>query len=156
MSELNINGKEDPYYRYKMPLLISHQAGRGNGCFTILDNLQDVTKAFSHPKEVVFKFMGIVLGASTNESKMSITGHYDNDKLVEVIYQYINLFVLCNKCNVPELIPEVEGKKKKRKLIVRCSACGSSYQIDGITKVETKGIDLLLKYLEKRVYTIIT
>ena len=60
MTTLNINGdNNDPYYRYKMPMLFSMKAGRGNGCFTILENLPDVTSAFNHPASIVLKFMGI-------------------------------------------------------------------------------------------------
>ena len=58
MSTLNINGdNNDPYYRYTMPLLISTKAGKGNGCFTIIDNLQSVTGSFNHPASIVFKLV---------------------------------------------------------------------------------------------------
>ena len=73
MSTLNINGdSNDPFYRYKMPMLLSMQAGRGNGCFTLVENLSDVTESFNHPASIVFKYMGSVVGSNTTESKWSM------------------------------------------------------------------------------------
>jgi translation initiation factor 5 len=155
MSTLNINGDTtDPYYRYTMPLLISSKAGKGNGCFTIIDNLQSVTGSFNHPASIVFKYMGSVLGSNTTESKWSMTGHYDDERLIEVLYQYINSFVMCPNCNIPELLPSVDGKKKNKKLILTCSACGKSETKSHTCKEELKGIDLILKHLENNVWTI--
>ena len=149
MSTLNINGdNNDPFYRYKMPMLISMPAGRGNGCFTLLENLPDVTEAFNHPASIVFKYMGSVLGSNTTESKWSITGHHSNDRLIEVLYQYINSFVMCSNCNIPELLPTIEGKKKNKKLFLTCSACGKGQQKIHNCKEEEKGMDLIMKYLD--------
>lgn len=149
MSTLNINGdSNDPFYRYKMPLLISRQAGRGNGCYTILENLPEVTKALNTPATIVFKFMGSVLGSNTTESKWSITGHYKSEELIDILYQYINSFVMCPNCNIPELMPSKEGKKKNTKLNLTCSACGNSEIKIFKNKEEEKGVDLILKFLE--------
>lgn len=149
MNTLNINGNNnDTSYRYKMPYLVSSNAGRGNGCYTIIENLSSVSESFNHPASIVLKFIGTVLGASTNENKCTITGHYSNDKLIEIIYQYINMFVICPNCNIPELIPNVEGKKKNRKLIMTCSACGNSGTKIHSCKEEEKGIDMIIKYLD--------
>ena len=155
MTTLNINGNNnDPYYRYKMPMLISTQAGGGNGCFTIIDNLCDVTESFNHPGSIVFKFMGNYLGANTTESKWSITGHYTNEKLIEILYHYIDSFVICPNCGIPELLPSVEGKKKNKKLILTCSACGKKSEKKANNKHEEKGVDMIIKYLDKNEWKI--
>ncbi len=155
MSTLNINGNnDDPYYRYKMPLLISRQAGRGNGCFTILENLPEVTKALNHPANIVLKYMGSCLGTNATESKFTLTGHHTDEELILVLYQYINSFVMCQNCSIPELVPSFEGKKKNKKLILTCSACGKDEVKTHKTKEEEKGIDLILKYLENNEWKI--
>ena len=155
MSTLNINGDQnDPFYRYKMDKLTSSKAGRGNGCYTILDNLPNVTKAFNHPASIVFKYMGSVLGSNTTESKWSITGHYENDELINVLFQYISSFVICPNCSIPELIPSIEGKKKNKKLILTCSACGKSETKQHKSKDEAKGMDLIVKYLDNNTWKI--
>ena len=155
MDTLNINGdNNDAFYRYKMPNLVSSKAGRGNGCYTIIENLSSVTESFNHPASIVLKFMGAVLGANTNENKWIITGHYNNDKLIEILYQYINMFVMCPNCNIPELLPNVEGKKKNKKLVMTCSACGKSETKIHSCKEEEKGIDMIIKYLDNNEWTI--
>ena len=43
----------DPHYRYKMPALEIRVVGSGNGIKTILDNLDEISKAlksFFHPR----------------------------------------------------------------------------------------------------------
>lgn len=155
MTTLNINGdNNDPFYRYKMPRLISNKTGRGNGCHTHILNLEDVTESLNHPASIVLKFMGNVLGANTTESKWSIAGHYEEEELINVLYQYINSFVMCSKCNCPELLPSVEGKKKNKKLIMSCSACGNSCEMTGTSKEEVKGVDMIIKYIDKNEWKI--
>ena len=79
---------------------------------------------------------------------------YEDEKLIEVLYQYINSFVMCPNCNIPELLPSVDGKKKNKKLILTCSACGKSETKSHTCKEELKGIELILKHLENNVWTI--
>ena len=151
MSTLNINGDtNDEFYRYKMPLLISSKTGRGNGCFTLLLNLQDVTNSFNHPASIVLKYIGNVLGSNTIENKWSLNGHYDDDKLLQVLYMYIRSFVICSNCGIPELLPSTECNKKNIKLLMSCSACGHSFVMKGSSKDEIKGIDMIIKYLDKK------
>lgn len=145
---LNINGDQnDEFYRYKMPKLQSHKGGSGNGCFTIIDNLKEVSQSFNHPESVLLKFIGYVLGANVNEKQQKITGHYSDDDLQGIIYRYIQSFVLCEKCEIPEILPYTEGSKKKKKLCMRCSACGKSYDYVPANKMDDKGKDLIMKYL---------
>ncbi len=153
---LNINGnKEDTTYRYKMPELKSSKAGKGNGSFTLLLNLNNVAKALGHPVHTLFKFMSLVLGSSCNESKMSLTGHHNNDDLIKIIYQYINFYVICPKCGIPELIPELQGKKKRKFINIHCSACGHSGKLNNSGKHFDKGLNILIKYLEKNKWEIV-
>merc|ERR1711916_195945 len=93
-------------------------------------------------------------GANTTESKWSISGHYKNDKLIEILYQYINLIVICSSCSIPELLPSVEGKKKNKKLTMACSACGHSEVMIGGSKERCKGIDLIIKFMDKNEWKI--
>lgn len=153
---LNINGNSnDSNYRYKMPQLKSQYAGRGNGSFTILTNIDDVAKSLCHPPHVLFRFIGKVLGSNCNEAKKSITGHHKNNDLIDVIYQYINYFVICPQCSIPELIPNITGKKKNKKIEVRCSACGHTDILKSKGKQFDKGLELLIKHIEKNGWTIV-
>ena len=83
-----------------------------------------------------------------------ITGHYENDELINVLFQYISSFVICPNCSIPELIPSIEGKKKNKKLILTCSACGKSETKQHKSKDEAKGMDLIVKYLDNNTWKI--
>jgi translation initiation factor 5 len=140
----------DPYYRYKMPVLNSKIQGNK----TILLNLEDVSKSFNHPEEIVFKYFGNFLGTNINFKKKSLSGYYDKDQLIDILYKYIQVFVLCPKCSIPEFIPCLETKKKKIMLYGNCSACGYYAQIKGNNNIEEKTIDNIKKYLEKNEWKI--
>lgn len=152
---LNINGDEnDTHYRYKMPILETQFGGKGNGKFTIINNLDQVTESFNHPSCIVFKFIGYCLGSNINEEQLRITGHYTNDELINKLYRYIHSFVLCERCGIPEIIPNLVRIKKKKKIVMKCSACGSNYDYVPANKLDEKGLDLIVKYLEKNEWKI--
>lgn len=144
---ININRKsEDPFYRYKMPDIKIRQAGKGNGCYTFIDNIEDICKAINTPSIILFNYITRVLGSSFNDKKQTITGHHTNDQILNVIYDYIDFFVLCNKCTIPELTPKIIGNKKKKSLFFTCSACGKEYDVYSDNKVYSKTIDSIIKY----------
>lgn len=149
---LNINQSDDPFYRYKMNKIRISKGGKGNGCFTNLLNLNEISKDLSHPEEIIFKFISNNLGTNGNFDKKRINGHYSDKEIQNVIFDYINTFVVCSKCSVPELIPEIEGKKKKKKLISHCSACGTINDY-GIKYLKTN--EQIIKFLEKNNWDIV-
>ena len=150
---LNINGSEDNSYRYKMPVLQSEIKGNGNGIYTIITNLNDVSKYINHPPTILLKFLSSYNGSMANEEKMSITGRYTSDKLQKTIQIYINRFVICSKCNIPETIPQINKQSKKNIILeLKCSSCGSISSIL-CNKNEIKAYDLIVKYLEKNPWT---
>ncbi len=97
---ININGSEDNSYRYKMPVLQCAIKGNGNGIYTIITNLNDVSKYINHPPNLLLKFLSTYNGSMANEEKMSITGSYTSDELQKTLQIYINRFVICSKCNI--------------------------------------------------------
>lgn len=56
---INIGNSEDPNYRYKMPKLIVHTEGRGNGIKTIIDNIVEVADALHRPPSYITKVFEI-------------------------------------------------------------------------------------------------
>ena len=63
MAEVNINRSHDPFYRYKMPKIITKVEGNGNGIKTVIPNLSDIAKALNTKPEYLIKFWGIELGS---------------------------------------------------------------------------------------------
>ena len=146
---ININGTNDSSYRYKMPALSTTIAGKGNGIFTIVNNLNEVAKFLNHPPSLLIKFLSVYLGSMCNEEKVSITGGYKTDELQKVLQIYINRFVICPACGVPETIPNLKGSKKNITIELKCSACGKLSEIICNNKNEQRGLELIVKYLEK-------
>jgi translation initiation factor 5 len=154
---LNINGKVDDSYRYKMPALKSTINGKGNGIFTIVTNINDVSKYINQPPTLLLKFLSVYNGSMANEEKMSITGGYSSDELQKALQVYINRFVICPKCGVPETIPQLKKESKKNvTLELKCSSCGTVSPVTCNNKNEMKASELIIKYLEKNNWSIST
>ena len=132
MALVNIcRDNNDPFYRYKMPLIISKIEGRGNGIRTAIMNTSDVTRALSRPPAYVIKFFGFELGAQTSineiDDRYHVNGSHDAPKLQELLDGFINKFVLCKACKNPEtdIIVQRDGN-----LLRDCKACGRRTPID--------------------------
>lgn len=147
---LNINGDNfDSSYRYRMPELDCTTTGSGKNCHTILTNLNDVSQSLGHPSNIILKFIAFKNGTSCKIENNSLKGHYSVSDLQQEIFNYINLFVMCSNCSIPELIPEINViSKKKKNIKLKCSACGN-YTEPKSDKVSVKTTDTIIKYIEK-------
>lgn len=145
---LNINNSDDLSYRYQMPKVSIKYAGNGNGKYTIINNMEEIAHAINSPPEIVYKFISFSCGSAYNEKDNSITGHHDN--IQSIIFDYINNFVICSTCSIPELNYYLEKiSAKKSNLICRCSACGTINKLKNSNKINDKCIDTITKYLVK-------
>jgi translation initiation factor 5 len=152
---LNINGKDDISYRYKMIPIASTINGKGNGIYTTVLNLNEVCKYINQPPILILKFLSLNFGSMNNDEKMTITGGYNSDELQKALQIYINRFVICPSCMIPETIPQINKESKKLiKLELKCSSCGLTSEIKCNNKSEIKIYDLIIKYLEKNEWSI--
>ncbi len=151
---ININGKiTDNFYRYKMEKIKITQTGRGGNCHTILDNLNIIATQINTSPELLLQYIGMIIGCNTNQKVSKdngyvLKGHYDVDKIQEIIYNFINFATLCQKCTIPELSPKIlkDNNDKKIFLMMICSACGQSYELKGNNKNNDKLVDNMIKY----------
>ena len=60
------------------------------------------------------------------------------------INSYINDFVICSKCGIPEINYTLVNNIVE----ARCSACGSINDIKNNNKINQKVVDIILKYLQ--------
>lgn len=146
MSLVNIGNSDDPAYRYKMPKLVSKTEGRGNGIKTILVNASDVASALHRPtsylpKVILIKmndsqYFGYELGAQSKydakEDKSSVNGDHPNSDLVRILNKFIDEYVLCPNCHLPETVLVL---KRKKDLYHRCAACGAESIIDASNRM---------------------
>mmetsp|Transcript_26660 Transcript_26660/g.64764 ORF Transcript_26660/g.64764 Transcript_26660/m.64764 type:complete len:429 (+) Transcript_26660:179-1465(+) len=135
---INIVGGEDEFARYKMPVIQGKVEGRGNGIKTRIVNCYEVGRALHRPPSYVCRFFGYELGAQTQineaEGTYIVNGQHEQIVLAETLQKFINGFVLCTNCK----LPETDIKVDKRQVIKQvCSACGHSEPVDMLHKLCT-------------------
>ncbi|CAM9782803.1 unnamed protein product [Ectocarpus fasciculatus] len=130
---INISGTEpidDPEYRYKMPRVIGKVEGRGNGIKTVIFNVMDLSLALKRDPGEVCKFFGTELGAQTRyneeDERAIVNGAHTNATLQQLVHKYVELFVLCPNCR----LPESKYKIKNGAIFHKCYACGAKEMVD--------------------------
>lgn len=130
---INISGTEpidDPEYRYKMPRVIGKVEGRGNGIKTVIFNVMDLSLALKRDPGEVCKFFGTELGAQTRyneeDERAIVNGAHTNATLQQLVHKYVELFVLCPNCR----LPESKYKIKNGAIFHKCYACGAKDMVD--------------------------
>lgn len=131
MAMRNIGGDpNDPAYRYKMPRLEAKVEGRGNGIKTRIVNMEDIAKALHRDPAYITKFFGCELGAQTKEnSKVStyiVNGQHDTKELDSKLDLFIQNWVLCKECG----LPETDLAVSKGFIYEICNACGKRNRCD--------------------------
>jgi translation initiation factor 2 beta subunit (eIF-2beta)/eIF-5 len=136
MSDLvNMNGKDDPFYRYVVKRIkVKQEISK-----TILVNNDIVSKQTGRPDDWILTYIGQSLGVSTNidkknQNKCSLTGKHDEKILQEKYFDFVKKYVLCGKCGNPETTPTITGKKKNQSIELSCRSCGNVTQLDGDDK----------------------
>jgi translation initiation factor 2 beta subunit (eIF-2beta)/eIF-5 len=129
MASINITGStevNDASYRYTMPPFDVGYEGRGNGCKTVIKNLVSICNAIETPETFVVKFFSYELSTQTRYDaeldRFILNGTYAADVLQQTLNKYIDLYVLCSKCHLPEFVITV----KKDDLRYKCKSCGCS------------------------------
>merc|ERR1712087_844523 len=125
---------EDPAYRYKMPRIISNKEGRGKGSKTSIMNLGDVAHAIKRDPMYLTKFFGYELGAQTSYTNKKgegeravVNGHHDTPIFQKLVDDFIEKYVLCTGCHLPEIDMVVS---KKGLVVATCKACGWNGELD--------------------------
>jgi translation initiation factor 5 len=112
---------QDPHYRYKMPHLVIKHEGKNTGIKTILSNLEEVSRSLNRSPDHILKFISYELSLQTKleKQKYIINGKHDQLKIQNIIYDFIDKFVLCYHCENPETFFVLEDT-----LMMECLACG--------------------------------
>jgi translation initiation factor 2 subunit 2 len=115
--QLNIPALDDPACRYKMPALEVQIRGSGKMIRTVIRNITDVADAlciadcckesnaisFMSTPESILRFFSHALGTDADPGTKSVGGAHTTSKLQEVLRVYIDDFVCCPKCHLPEM-----------------------------------------------------
>lgn len=137
-TSVNIGGGDDQFNRYKMPPVIAKVEGRGNGIKTRIVNCYEVARALHRLPGYVCKFFGCELGAQTKIDDGAgiyiVNGAFQQSVLMEVLQKFIEMFVICTSCK----LPETDLKLRKNGMITQaCNACGAEEPCDMTHKLCT-------------------
>lgn len=121
MSKMNIQGVNDindSFYRYKMEKLnVIAQKNK-----TIIDNIKKVCDDIAVSPIMLYKFFKKRFSVSMNMDKnyvLSTTKKITYDEFEKVLREFIEKYVLCKQCKLPELNYTIE----KNKTIRICKSC---------------------------------
>jgi len=121
---------DDPSYRYKMPLVCGKVEGRGNGIKTVIPNISEVSLSLHRDAGEVNKFFGCELGAQTTfnvkTDRAVVNGSHTDAALQAMIHKYVESFVLCPQCG----LPETRYKIRIGCIYHNCAACGAVEMVD--------------------------
>lgn len=120
-----------------MPRLTTKVEGRGNGIKTVVPNMVDIAKALNTPPAYPTKFLGIELGAQSKFNKKDeraiVNGKHMANDMQASLGKFIDLFILCPNCGLPEISMAV----KKSSIKIDCAACGHNAPIPTSHKLTT-------------------
>ena len=140
MTTINIAGLtpvDDPSYRYKMPKVTAKIEGRGNGIKTVLTNIIEVSLSLNRDAPEITKFFGCEIGSQTTYAaeteRAVVNGAHTTNDLQNHLSKYIELFVLCKQCR----LPETTYKVKNGVIFQKCAACGAKDPCEMTHKLTT-------------------
>ena len=129
---------DDPYHRYQMSQMDVIKE-RTKVCITNLDAIANELKIPN--KDLLISYINKSVSAnfkpekgktkSKSQGRVSALGNIDCDRVRESIYGFIEYFVLCPGCRLPEL----SYRAKKNDVGIKCAACGHR----GILRVDKTG-----------------
>eukprot|EP00919_Chromeraceae_sp_WS-2016_P051068 GHVR01121065.1.p1 GENE.GHVR01121065.1~~GHVR01121065.1.p1 ORF type:complete len:512 (-),score=163.11 GHVR01121065.1:278-1813(-) len=127
--------RDDPHYRYKMPELVAKVEGRGNGIKTNIVNTVDIARALKRPPSYVTKWFGCELGALSNwyekEEKAIVNGAHQKEELLRLLDKFIEKYVLCPNCH----LPEIDLVVKNGMIGCKCNACPHRGDLDNVHRI---------------------
>ncbi|XP_057436485.1 eukaryotic translation initiation factor 5-like [Lotus japonicus] len=138
LQNIGAGNRDDAFYRYKMPRMITKIEGRGNGIKTNVVNMVDIAKALARPAAYTTKYFGCELGAQSKFDEKTGTSHvngaHDTAKLAGLLENFIKKYVQCYGCGNPETEILIT---KSQMIQLKCAACGFVSDVDMRDKLTT-------------------
>ncbi|KAF5184797.1 Eukaryotic translation initiation factor [Thalictrum thalictroides] len=138
LQNIGAGNRDDAFYRYKMPRMITKIEGRGNGIKTNVVNMVDIAKALARPASYTTKYFGCELGAQSKFDEKTgvslVNGAHETAKLAGLLENFIKKYVQCYGCGNPETEIIIT---KTQMLQLKCAACGFVSDVDMRDKLTT-------------------
>lgn len=113
---------QDDHYRYTRDDLQCKVESSGNGIKTKLCNIENIAEALNRNVDNLCKYFSYQLNCA--EKRRILKGKHSKGILDKTLEKYINDYVLCGKCKIPET-EIICGSASMLKIGLKCSSCGS-------------------------------
>lgn len=131
LQNIGASNRDDAFYRYKMPKMVTKIEGRGNGIKTNVVNMVEIAKALARPASYTTKYFGCELGAQSKFDEKTgtslVNGAHDTAKLAGLLENFIKKYVQCYGCGNPETEVLIT---KTQMVTLKCAACGFISDVD--------------------------
>ncbi|XP_022131574.1 eukaryotic translation initiation factor 5-like [Momordica charantia] len=138
LQNIGASNRDDAFYRYKMPKMVTKIEGRGNGIKTNVVNMVEIAKALGRPASYTTKYFGCELGAQSKFDEKTgtslVNGAHDTAKLAGLLENFIKKYVQCYGCGNPETEIIIT---KTQMITMKCAACGFISDVDMRDKLTT-------------------
>ena|SRR5438128_8185636 len=116
----------DPFYRYKRPVIKVAISGHGRNTHTLITNLEQIAKAIHRDSSYILKYLAYEKNLVVKKYKddIAITGEYDVGTLEQYLDDFIEVYVICANCNLPETN---FTKNEDDCLVYTCNSCSYCY-----------------------------
>ena len=97
---------------------------RPEGNVTVFENFQEVLDRLDREDRHVLKFLQDELGTSAQideRGRARLTGEFDQDRVSAVIDEYVDTYVLCPECS----LPDTKLAREQGAELLLCEACGA-------------------------------
>ncbi|KAG2273142.1 hypothetical protein Bca52824_067697 [Brassica carinata] len=139
LENIGASNRNDAFYRYKMPMMVTKTEGKGNGIKTNIVNNVDIAKALGRPASYTTKYFGLQLGAQSKFDEKTqtslVNGSHTTSTLASLLEAFIKRYVQCYGCGNPET--EIVITKSHQMVNLKCAACGYVSECDMRDKLTT-------------------
>jgi len=97
---------------------------RQEGNVTVYENFQATVRTLDREPDHVVQFLQNELGTSGHideSGRARLTGEFRQRRIDDAIDAYVEVFVLCSECG----LPDTRLEREQGALLLRCEACGA-------------------------------
>ncbi|MFB6188017.1 MAG: translation initiation factor IF-2 subunit beta [Halobacteriaceae archaeon] len=102
---------------------------RQEGNTTVYENFQSTLDRLDRDEDHVLKFLQDELGTSAQideSGRARLTGEFRTERIAEVLDEYIETFVTCPECG----LPDTHLEREQGVLLLQCDACGAQSSVE--------------------------
>ncbi|MFC6976097.1 translation initiation factor IF-2 subunit beta [Halomicroarcula sp. GCM10025709] len=102
---------------------------RQEGNVTVFENFQQVCRRLDRDPDHVMQFLQNDVGTSGHideSGRARLTGEFDAGRVANAVGEYVDEYVLCPECG----LPDTRLEREQGAIIRRCEACGARSPVE--------------------------